>query len=67
MLMLMGPMVAQVPMLVIAGLCMGMAMRMLMYMPVGMAFTGIMCVSMTMFVFVLMRTFHRWYPPLASR
>lgn len=55
--MLMGPMVACMSMLVVAGLCVGMAMRMLMCMPVGMALHS-MLVCMAMFMFVLMRTFH---------
>jgi hypothetical protein len=55
--MLMGPMIAWVSMLMVAGLCMGMAMRMLVRMSVGMAFRP-MLVCMTMFMLVLMRTFH---------
>jgi hypothetical protein len=55
--MLMGPMIAWVSMLMVAGLCMGMAMRMLVRMSVGMAIRS-MLVCMTMFMLVLMRTFH---------
>jgi hypothetical protein len=54
----MDPMVTRVSMLVITGLCMGMTMRMLVGVPVGMTSTHPMLVCMTMFVFVLMRTFH---------
>jgi hypothetical protein len=46
-----------VSMLMVAGLCMGMAMRMLVRMSVDMAFRS-MLVCVTMFMLVLMRTFH---------
>lgn len=56
--MLMGPMIARMSMLVIAGFCMGMNVRMLVDMLVCMPLRHSMLVQMTMFMFVLMRTFH---------
>ncbi len=58
MFVLMSPMGSRMPMLMVAGLCMRMTMRMLVGVPVGMAFTESMLVRMTMLMFVLMRAFH---------
>lgn len=58
MFMLMGPMVARVSMLMIAGFRMGMNVSVLVDMFMSMTLRHSMLVRMAMFMFVLMVTFH---------